>query len=102
MVGSLEGKGFCRSPKAVIPRYTRRMMKRLLLALILACTLSAPAWAGFDEGLAAYERGDYETAYHEFRPLAEQGDAEAQNGLGVMYDTGQGVTLDYGEAQEAN
>ncbi len=24
--------------------------------------LTAPAWAGFDEGMAAYDRGDYATA----------------------------------------
>ncbi len=38
------------------------------LALIVALCggftlgLTAPAWAGFDEGLAAYDRGDYATA----------------------------------------
>ena len=74
------------------------MMKRFLLALVLACALSAPAWAGFDEGLAAAERGDYETALREWRPLAERGDADAQYNLGVMYDTGQGVAQDYAEA----
>ncbi len=73
-------------------------MKRFLLALVLACALSAPAWAGFDEGWAAYDRGDYETALREWRPLAEQGDADAQFNLGVMYDIGQGVAQDYAEA----
>ncbi len=81
-----------------MPRYTRRMMKRFLLALVLACALSAPAWAGFDEGAAAYDRGDYETALREWRPLAEQGDASAQGNLGLMYGKGQGVAQDYGEA----
>jgi uncharacterized protein len=33
-----------------------------------------------------------------WRPLAEQGDASAQNNLGVMYDQGQGVPQDYAEA----
>ncbi len=74
------------------------MMKRFLLALVLACALSAPAWAGFDEGWAAYDRGDYQTAYHEFLPLAEQGDAAAQYNLGLMYDNGQGVARDHAEA----
>ncbi len=74
------------------------MMKRFLLALVLACALSAPAWAGFDEGLAAYNRGDYKTALREFRPLAEQGDAAAQFYLGFMYETGQGVAQDDAEA----
>lgn len=35
------------------------------------------AWAGWDEGLAAYEKGDYATALREWKPLAEQGDAAA-------------------------
>ncbi len=47
-----------------------------------------------DAGRAAYERQDYATALREFRPLAEQGDAMAQNFLGVMYKQGQGVAQD--------
>ena len=38
-------------------------------------------------------RGDYATALQEFRPLAEQGDAKAQNNLGTMYGTGRGVPI---------
>ncbi len=60
--------------------------------------LTAPAWAGFDEGLAAYDRGDYAMALREWRPLAEQGHAEAQFKLGVMYFNGRGVTRDNAEA----
>jgi len=59
-------------------------VKRLLLVVVLVM-LVGPARAGFDEGVAAYYRGDYETALKEFRPLAEQGDADAQYNLGVMY-----------------
>ena len=33
-------------------------MKRIALALALLVSLAAPVWAGFDEGLAAYNRGD--------------------------------------------
>ncbi len=46
--------------------------------------LTAPAWAGWDEALAAYKRADYATALREFRRLAEQGNAKAQNTLGLM------------------
>ena len=73
-------------------------MKRVISALVFLIGLAAPAWAGFDEGVAAYERGDYETALREFRPLAEQGSAAAQNNLGLMYDNGEGVPQDYAEA----
>jgi len=60
--------------------------------------LTAPAWAGFDEGLAAYQRGDYATALRDWRPLAEQGNANAQFFLGLMYGNGLGVPRDYAKA----
>ncbi len=68
----------------------------LIAALCAGFTLglTAPAWAGVDEGVAAYERGDYATALRESRPLAEQGNAIAQNNLGLMYDQGRGVPQD--------
>jgi len=59
---------------------------------------AGPAWADLETGVAAYERGDYETAFKEFKAAAEQGNAEAQNRLGDMYAEGQGVPQDYGEA----
>ncbi len=37
-------------------------MMRFALAVTMVLTLPAPGWAGFDDGLAAFERGDYETA----------------------------------------
>ncbi len=57
-----------------------------------------PAWADFQAGADAYLRGDYATALLEFKPLAEKGHANAQFGLGLMYDEGQGVPQDYAEA----
>ncbi len=73
-------------------------MKRLALAVVFLSCLTAPARAGIDEGLAAYERGDYATALQEWAPLANQGDAEAQYFLGHMYAEGQGVPRQYGKA----
>ena len=61
-------------------------MKRTLATAFLCLMLATPAWAGFDESLAAAKRGDYATALREWRPLAKQGDADAQYNLGVMYD----------------
>ena len=53
---------------------------------------SAGAFAGpWEDGMAAYNRGDYVPAIRLFRPLAEQGNARAQHLLGVMYRRGQGV-----------
>ncbi len=73
-------------------------MKRIAFALGLLVALAAPAWAGFDEGQAAYQRGDYETAFGAWKPLAEQGHASAQFNLGVMLDVGKGVPQDRAEA----
>ena len=72
----------------------------LIAALCAGFTLglTAPAWAGLDEGVAAYDRRDYETALREFRPLAEQGNAKAQYNLGLMYYDGKGFPQDYAEA----
>ena len=65
-----------------------------LLALLTVNT----AHAGYDEGLAAYKNGDYATALREWRPLANQGYANAQTNLGWMYANGRGVTKDEAEA----
>ncbi len=70
---------------------------RLVLAVVVVL-VAAPAWADFKAGVEAYQRGDYATALTEFRPLAQQGHAEAQNNLGFMYSNGRGVPQDYEEA----
>ncbi len=49
-------------------------------------------------GVAAYKLGAYATALREFRRLAEQGNAKAQNTLGLMYGKGLGVPQDYAKA----
>jgi len=68
------------------------------VALVLFLSLPAPVAAGpFEDGVAAYG-GDDATALRLWRPLAQQGDAEAQNNLGHGYAQGQGVPQDYGEA----
>ena len=71
---------------------------KFLLFLALLLGFVATAYAGFDEGMAAYDRGDYAKAYQEFKALADQGDAEAQSALGMMYEYGEGVSKDYAEA----
>ena len=50
------------------------------------------------KGLSAYQSGDYETALKEWKTLAEQGNAEAQNSLGIMYINGEAVQKDDTEA----
>ena len=52
----------------------------------------------FNAAKAAYERGDFAAAVRLSKPLAEQGDAQSQIGLGFLYFSGQGVAKDYDEA----
>jgi TPR repeat protein len=52
---------------------------------------ASPARADFAAGNDAFERGDYDTAFREWAPLAKAGDARAQLGLGALYESGQGV-----------
>lgn len=69
------------------------------LILCGAITSSQPASAdAFGDGVAAFIAGDYETALKIARPIAEQGDARAQDFLGEMYEDGNGVAQDYREA----
>lgn len=75
------------------------MKKRLFILLTtLFLTFSFQALAGFDEGVAAYQKGAYATALKEWKPLAEQGDSGAQYRLGRMYDNGSGVEKDEKQA----
>jgi len=56
------------------------------------------AYGGEKEARAAYDREDYKTAFAEYKPLAEQGNAHAQFLLARMYDEGKGVVQDYKES----
>ena len=75
-------------------------MKKLAATLAVVALLfsAGSAWADLDDGVAAYHSGDYEKAFREFLPLAEQGNTDAQNNLGVMYDGGMGVLENDAEA----
>jgi len=71
----------------------RTTFQSLILAAVgtVALSASAAAQTALDQGKAAYERGDYTYAVHWYRLAAEQGIAEAQYNLGVMYYEGAGV-----------
>ena len=75
-----------------------RSVFRAILCAALLLAVAAPARAGWDEAVAAYERGDHAAAVRALRPLAERGDARAQYNLGFMYKKGQGVPQDFAEA----
>src|SRR3954468_412302 len=66
--------------------------KAIFAATILVLSFVAPVDAGpIEDAGAAYSRGDYATALRLFRQLADQGRANAQYNLGVMYAKGRGV-----------
>lgn len=58
----------------------------LISASIFLTANPTSAFAGWQEGLAAYEREDFSTAIKEMMPLAEQGNIDAQVKLGESFD----------------
>ena len=63
------------------------------MVLALLIWGAAGALAGpWEDGMAAYNRGDYVPAIRVFRAMAEQGNAKAQSVLGAMYRRGQGAS----------
>lgn len=73
-------------------------MKRILLAVLFVGILNSPVLAGFQEGISAYEAGNLPLAVKEFRAAAEEGHADSQFNLGLMYEKGIGVGKDENEA----
>jgi TPR repeat protein len=70
-----------------------------LASLVMLLSTVQPATAGdFGSGLSAYNRGDYVTAFRDWYPLAETGDAAAQAGVGFLFHKGLGVAQDDVEA----
>jgi hypothetical protein len=65
-----------------------------MLVAIGGAAFAAP----LEDAFAAYRRGDYATALRLWHRLAEQGDAEAQFHLGILYESGQGVLRNGAEA----
>ena len=71
----------------------------VLALLLMMMVFLVPAWAGMEEGEAAYARGDYAAAVRECQPLAEEGNPAAQLLLGKMYLEGRGVPRDTVQAE---
>ncbi|HEX2581007.1 MAG TPA: hypothetical protein VHL08_03435 [Dongiaceae bacterium] len=75
-------------------------MRRIYLILFVfaAFAMSGAARADFDAGVAAFKKGDFASALREWQAEAEQGNADAANAIGALYDRGLGVKIDHGEA----
>ena len=70
------------------------MQKSALTGAVMTAFLlgSGNALAGpWEDGMVAYNRGDYLPAIRLFRPLAEAGNPKAQNQIGLMYRKGEGT-----------
>ncbi|MDO8812063.1 MAG: tetratricopeptide repeat protein [Gallionella sp.] len=69
-----------------------------LIFAVFCLALGAEAQASLQEGVSAYKRGHFSIALKELTPLAESGDAKAQNILGEMHSSGSGVPQDHTKA----
>jgi len=64
-----------------------------LILCILTSVANAES-AKLEDGVSAVEKQDYTKAYQVFRELSEQGNAEAQYNLAILYRQGKGVKQD--------
>src|SRR6266446_5336343 len=78
----------------MLPLTTIRGLVFGALVMIVATT---PALAELEDGLAAYDRGDFATAYRELAPAAAGGAPAAQYAMARMYLSGEGVSRDSAE-----
>ena len=69
-----------------------------LTVVVLIGSVRISFSADYIEGHTAARNGNYATALRKFRALAEQGSANAQYSLGLMYNNGLGVKQDYKES----
>jgi hypothetical protein len=77
------------------------MNKLAAIAASLSILFAAPCFAAaIDDAFEIYKRGDYAAAMKAFRTLADQGNANAQFNLAVMYAQGQGVPQSEEEAHK--
>jgi hypothetical protein len=74
-----------------------RLAISILFALCVAAASTATA-GPFEDGVAAYDKGDFATALALWRPLAEQGDAAAAFNVAHLYEKGEGAARDETEA----
>ena len=74
--------------------------RRTVGVLVLAGLPLTAAWAGYDDGVAAYQRGRHDVALKAFSDAAARGDARALRSLGLMHERGDGVPRDPAAAAE--
>lgn len=76
------------------------MIKTFLYSLLVFVLFQISACTKVTDPKKAFDNGDYETAISLWLPLAENGDTDAQNYLGIIYYLGLGTERDYKKALE--
>ena len=77
----------------------QRVVGTVFVACVMTLALDGTVFADpFEDGIVALERRDYATALQLLRPLAENGNPDAQINLANMYFDGNGVPQDYKES----
>jgi len=79
------------------------MLLRFVIALVLSIVcLTSSACADIKLAVDTSEnnRAEYEATAKELRKSAEEGNATAQNGLGLLYKEGAGVPQNYGQSKK--
>jgi TPR repeat protein len=71
-------------------------MRKLILAVLFATAATSVMAGPFENGAAAFKRGDYRTAMEDWRGLTT--DSTVQNDFGIMYKDGKGVPQNYATA----
>ena len=69
--------------------HIKKVFLGLTLSLLLISGMAVAA--DFNKGLKAAQSGDFKATLTEWMPLAEQGNANAQFNLGLIYYSGNGV-----------
>lgn len=76
------------------------MIKTISTLLFIIMFFQITACSKETDPKKAFDSGDYETAFNLWMPLADSGDADAQNYIGILYYLGFGTQKDYKKALE--
>ncbi|MFT6558255.1 hypothetical protein [Sneathiella sp.] len=76
-------------------RKLEKILTGTAVAVVLSLSIAPVVTAGFEEAVAAYEQGDYKTAYDNWLPLAEDDDPAAMRNIGHLFRRGLGVEKDF-------
>jgi TPR repeat protein len=82
-----------------IMKYLARFVMMAFMAAVF-WGLAGCASTNYQKGMKHYKPDDVAAAVRELKPLAEQGNAQAQFNLGSLYYQGRGVRQDYTEAAQ--